>query len=69
LTQWIGSPKFELLGMCLPALAKSIVVVFKTLMANLHYLSHRSRLLRYVSWYLMSSAGWQDVAVIDMSSL
>jgi hypothetical protein len=54
--------------MCLPALAKRIAVLFETLMAILHYLSHRS-LLRYVSWYLTNSGGWRDVAMIDASSV
>jgi hypothetical protein len=36
---------------------KSMAELFEILVATLHFFSHRSRSLRYVSWYLTSRAG------------
>jgi hypothetical protein len=44
-------------GMRLPALAKGIAERFETWKTIVHLLSHRSRSLRYVSMYLVSSDG------------
>jgi len=63
-TQWVCSPKSRTgrgVGMRLQALAKSIAVLFETLMEILHSLIHRSRSPRYDAMKLSSSAGWRDV--------
>jgi hypothetical protein len=51
-----------------PARAKIIAELFETLMAILHSLDHRCRLLRLNSRYLTSSVGLRYVAVTVVSS-
>jgi len=51
-----------------PARAKMMAELFETFMAILHSVSHRSRWLRYYCWYLTSSTGVRDVAMMAVSS-
>ena len=52
-------------GMLLPALVKNMTEFFETLVAILHFFSHRSRSLRYVSWCLTNRL---DVTMMAVSS-
>jgi hypothetical protein len=51
-----------------PAFAKSIALLFETLLAILHAFNHLSRSLRYASRRLTSRVGLRDVAMIAVSS-